>query len=396
MNSLWEIQKLGDLCEVITKGTTPTSLGFKFTEDGIKFIKVESLTESGEIIPNKVAYISEDCHKTLKRSQLKQNDILFSIAGALGRIGIVKSDILPANTNQALAIVRLKENAKVKVDYLAKYFISDNISQEIEKLRGGAAQQNLSLGQLSNLKIPIPEVDEQKRIVAILDEFFAAIDKAKANVEQNLKNAKELFESYLHSMFENNNWERATLEEVCEFGNGKAHEQVIDENGKYILVNSKFISSDGEKFKRTNALLSPLFKGDIVFVMSDVPNGKALAKCFIVDRDNAYTLNQRIGVIRSNKYDKRFLYYNLNRNKYLLSFNNGENQTNLRKDDILKCPLFLIPMDEQKRVVQSLDNMISESKKLEDIYQKEIDALDELKKSILHKAFSGELKGVSQ
>jgi type I restriction enzyme S subunit len=60
---------LGDLCEVNTKGTTPTSIGFKFTDRGVKFIKVESLTETSEIIPNKVAYIDDDCHKTLKRSQ---------------------------------------------------------------------------------------------------------------------------------------------------------------------------------------------------------------------------------------------------------------------------------------------------------------------------------------
>ena len=95
MKKGWEVKKLGEVCELITKGTTPTSLGHQFTNEGVSFIKVESLTESGQIIPSKVAFISMECHNALKRSQLKVNDILFSIAGALGRIGIVNEDIFP-------------------------------------------------------------------------------------------------------------------------------------------------------------------------------------------------------------------------------------------------------------------------------------------------------------
>jgi type I restriction enzyme S subunit len=151
------------------------------------------------------------------------------------------------------------------------------------------------------------------------------------------------------------NWEVKKLGDVCSFFNGQAHEKCIDENGKYKLINSKFVSSEGENFKRTNNALSPLFVNDIVMVMSDVPNGKTLAKCFIVDNDDTYTLNQRICVIRSKNFDTRFLYYQLNRNKYLLSFDNGENQSNLRKDDILNYELFVPPLAEQKRIVAILD-----------------------------------------
>ena len=151
------------------------------------------------------------------------------------------------------------------------------------------------------------------------------------------------------------NWDLKKLGEVCDFFNGQAHEKCIDENGKYKLINSKFVSSEGDNFKRTNNALSPLFVNDIVMVMSDVPNGKTLAKCFVVDENDTYTLNQRICVIRSKNFDTRFLYYQLNRNKYLLSFDNGENQTNLRKDDILNCGLFVPPLPVQKRIVSILD-----------------------------------------
>ncbi|RYZ28175.1 MAG: restriction endonuclease subunit S [Chitinophagaceae bacterium] len=129
----------------------------------------------------------------------------------------------------------------------------------------------------------------------------------------------------------------------------------IDENGKFILINSKFISSDGLSFKRTKDALFPLKKGDLVMVMSDVPKGKALAKCFLVDADNKYTLNQRICAIRTNNFDLKFLCYQLNRNKHFLEFDNGENQTNLRKNDILDCPLLVPPLSEQIRIVAILD-----------------------------------------
>ncbi len=149
--------------------------------------------------------------------------------------------------------------------------------------------------------------------------------------------------------------ELTTLGKSCEFFNGKAHEKSIDENGKYIVVNSKFISSEGKLFKRTNEQMFPLYKGDIVMVMSDVPNGKALAKCFIIDQDDTYSLNQRICCIRSKEFDTKYLYYQINRHDHFLAFNNGENQTNLRKDDILDCPLIKPSMEEQRRMVAELD-----------------------------------------
>lgn len=158
--------------------------------------------------------------------------------------------------------------------------------------------------------------------------------------------------------------EFTTLGKSCEFFNGKAHEKSIDENGKYIVVNSKFISSEGKSFKRTNEQMFPLYKGDIVMVMSDVPNGKALAKCFIIDQDDTYSLNQRICCIRSKEFDTKYLYYQLNRHEHFLAFNNGENQTNLRKDDILECPLIKPTMEEQKRMVSELDLAFSELEKV--------------------------------
>ena len=106
MSKIWQSTTLGELSELITKGTTPTSVGFKFENKGVNFVKVETLSRQGSFIKDKLAHIDDACHNNFKRSQLKEGDILFSIAGALGRTAMVVPSILPANTNQALAIIR--------------------------------------------------------------------------------------------------------------------------------------------------------------------------------------------------------------------------------------------------------------------------------------------------
>ena len=182
-------------------------------------------------------------------------------------------------------------------------------------------------------------------------------------------------------------WQTKKLGDVCDFFNGKAHEKCIDEKGDYIVVNSKFVSSEGQKYKRTKKQLFPLLFGDIAMVMSDVPNGKALMKGFLVDFDGLYTLNQRICVIRSEKFDNKFLFYQLNRNKYFLSFNNGENQTNLRKDDILNCPLIIFSFPEQRRIVKILDEVFEGIAKAKENAEKNLQNAEELFESYLNNIF---------
>ncbi|MEH7200296.1 restriction endonuclease subunit S [Priestia megaterium] len=154
-----------------------------------------------------------------------------------------------------------------------------------------------------------------------------------------------------------NGWEVKKLEEVAKFENGKAHERNIHEDGEYIVVNSKFISSDGKEYKRSNKNLSPLEKGDIAMVMSDVPKGKALAKCFLVNENNKFTLNQRICSIKAVGVNNEYLYFYLNRNKYYLTFDNGVGQTNLRKNEVLECPVLLPPIKEQCKIVTILSSV---------------------------------------
>ena len=149
------------------------------------------------------------------------------------------------------------------------------------------------------------------------------------------------------------------LGEITNFRNGKGHEKNIVMSGNYIVVNAKFISTDGKVKKYSNKQISPLFPEDILMVMSDLPNGKALAKCFVVDSENKYTLNQRICALDikdKKKLNYRFLYYILNRNVQLLKYDNKVDQTNLKKEQILKIKIPVPPIEVQNEIVRILDN----------------------------------------
>ena len=180
----WEVCKLEDITEVVTKGTTPTTLGYQYEKNGINFIKVESIDNNGNFDKNLFAHISKEANTALKRSIILENDILYSIAGALGRVAVANNSILPANTNQALAIIRLKD--KSNVSYIYFYLNSPYIKKYIDKVNVQNAQANLSLQNIKKFKIAIPPIEEQKKIAEILS---TADEKL-----ENLKSKKESFE----------------------------------------------------------------------------------------------------------------------------------------------------------------------------------------------------------
>ena len=178
----WKKVKLEDITKVITKGSTPTTNGYKFEDKGINFIKVESISENGSVDFSKLFFISLECHEFLKRSQLESNDILFSIAGTeMGISAIIPADILPANINQALAIIRLKSG--IDSNFVLTYLRSVNIKQQIENIKVGVAQFNLSLKQVSDIEIPLPPLEIQKKIVKKIEAEHMLVESAKKLVE---------------------------------------------------------------------------------------------------------------------------------------------------------------------------------------------------------------------
>ena len=187
----WEQCKLSDLTQLITKGTTPK---VKNIQNGVNFIKVENISDDGVISIN--SYVSEEEHMNyLSRSILSNNDILFSIAGTLGRTAIVKSHLLPANTNQALAIIRL--NKSVDVVYINTFLKSNAIKTYIRKNPTVGAQPNLSLGQVSDLEINIPSYSEQEKISNLFSKFDLMITLHQRKLEHLQLQKKALLQQML-------------------------------------------------------------------------------------------------------------------------------------------------------------------------------------------------------
>jgi type I restriction enzyme S subunit len=146
-------------------------------------------------------------------------------------------------------------------------------------------------------------------------------------------------------------WEVNNLGAFVTYTNGKAHENSITDFGRFVVVNSKFISTEGEVRKYSNQSFCPALKDDVLMVMSDVPNGRAIAKCYLVERDEAYTVNQRICILRPHSINAKLLFYKLDRNPFYLAFDDGAKQTNLRKDDVLTCPLGIPKSNDEQRTI---------------------------------------------
>ena len=183
--------RLGDICSVITKGTTPKS----YTKTGVSFVKTEAF-DGAKIIPNKLSYVDEETHTTfLKRSMLEENDILITIAGAtIGKCAIVPKEILPANTNQALAIIRLaKGNSPKYVMYLLQ---SDLMKRYMQKNIKGSAQPNLNLKQLNDFIIPLPPLNVQERLVRVLDNFEAICTDLNIGLPAEIEARQKQYEYY--------------------------------------------------------------------------------------------------------------------------------------------------------------------------------------------------------
>ena len=234
--------RLGDIATLITKGTTPTTIGFSFVDTGVNFVKIESIGENGEFLPDKFARITDECDKKLRRSQLEENDILFSIAGAIGRTAIVPSSILPANTNQALAIIRIPQNA-INLRFVLYALQSQAVEEQSEKQKQGVAQLNLSLKNIADILIPLVSSEKQDEIVRNL----AAIDAAIALRKEQIRLIDQLVKSRFVEMFIGKNYSRKTVDEVSldkgEYGAQSASVEYTSDRPRYVRITD--INDDG-------------------------------------------------------------------------------------------------------------------------------------------------------
>lgn len=268
-----------------------------------------------------------------------------------------------------------------------KYCFEKNIhGEQLRKsITSGARSNgllNISKEQFYSISIPTPPRGEQQRIadcLSSLDELIAAQGRKVEALNAHKRGLMQVLfpregESVPRLRFpefrDGLEWEEKPLKAFAKYENGKAYEQDIQDSGNYVVVNSRFISTNGDVRKYSNANYCIASVGDVLMVLSDLPKGRALAKCFYVDSNLKYAVNQRVARLTPTDVHPMFLYYRLNRHPYLLSFDDGLSQTHLSKGSVTDCPI-LIPTDkaEQQRIascLSSLDALIAaESGKLE-------------------------------
>jgi type I restriction enzyme, S subunit len=376
--SSWCILKLREISEPITKGTTPTTMGFNYTKQGINFFRVENIDEYGRINLKGCYYISEENHKSFLRSQLKENDILFSLAGTLGRVAFINKSMLPANINQALGIVRLKnfEFDHIFLVYLLGSFILQK-QVEIEKTVG--AQPNISLTQLANFKIIKPSLKEQQKIASIISKVDELIQETDRIIEQTQLLKKGLIQRLLtkgigHTKFKKTevgeipeDWTVSILEDICEkisVGIATSTTKYFAKKGIPLLRNQNikedhidtndliYITEDFAKLNSSRALKD----GDVICVRTGYPGQSAVVSSNMNGWQTFTTL-----IVRplKNKIDSYYLSRFLNSivKTKIMSLQAGGSQQNLNAGWLSKIHVKLPSLEEQKKIALILSNI---------------------------------------
>jgi len=249
----WVKVKLGDIANTITKGSTPTTYGFNYLDKGIPFIKIENI-ENDKINNGSIKqFISNEAHEYQSRSQLKEGDILFSIAGTIGKTCIVTRNDIPSNTNQALSIIR-GTNKYLLPKFLKLQFLS-MLSISIKKKARGGAMNNISLNDLKKMDILLPSIREQNRIVEKIEELFSDLDKATDDLKKTQEQLKIYRQAVLKAAFEGKlteEWRGKNNIESAEI----LYEKVINRRkeifDKHQLQKYKKLKSPDRFYKKTN------------------------------------------------------------------------------------------------------------------------------------------------
>ena len=276
---------------------------------------------------------------------------------------------------------------------------------------GSGLRQNLDFKDIKRMPVLLPPKDEQAAIVRFLDHADRRIRRAIAAKQKLIRLLEEQKRAIIHRAVTRgldpdvrlkpsgikwlgdipSHWGIERLSHVANFRSGKAHENHVDESGAYFCVNARFVSTDGRSAKRCAANFCPARKADVLMVMSDLPNGRALARAFFTPEDDLYAVNQRVCALTAFGVEPKFLFYFANRNVQLLQHDDGSNQTHLSNYDFKTMRVLVPPMSEQLDIVAQLDRLVRSIDEESGKAAKEIDLLREYRIRLVTDVVTGKL-----
>ncbi len=449
----WVWTRLENISEKISKGTTPRGGENVYVKDGIKFLRVENITDTYELNFKNIKYVSDEIHNNfLKRSKLEENDLLISIAGSLGRTAVVSKEDLPLNTNQAIAFVRFLIKNKLISKYFSYFFNAPIIKYLLLEQAKTTAIPNLTLEILNKSKIAFPPFNEQKRIVEKLDSLFEKTGKIKEIIEEvkektslrreavlskaftgeltekwraenKTENAKELLLKINEEKLRNNpkvkikdisemlvnedeipykvpdNWIWTVMNSLIDVRDG-THDSPNFYSEGYPLVTSKNLKDNKINFEDVKFISkedmekinqrSRVEKGDILYAMIGTIGNPVYCE---VDSLGKFAV-KNVAIFKSfDKKISKFLKYYLESENYKKLIENKVKGTTQKfvPLNILRNTYFLLPpLEEQKEIVRILDKFFEEENKISELISLE-EKVEILEKTILDKAFRGEL-----
>ena len=410
MKEGWKIKKFDEIIQSsligVVKNNKAQSPEFEF-----RYLKMNNIKNDNGLKEESFAFVNAT-NEEVEKYSLKENDFLFNTRNSyelVGKTCLYKSDYKkPTLFNNNILRVTFKDY--IDPQFVANAFSTASILKDLEKMKSGTTSVvGIYYKSLKNLQISFPPLSEQKQIVAILDTAFEAIDQAKANIEKNIENAKELFQSKLNEIFshQGEGWEEKKLKEITtKIGSGatpRGGQASYKESG-ISLIRSMNVHDGGFRKRKLAFIDDEQAKklDNVTILENDVLlniTGASVARCCVVDKKVLPArVNQHVSIIRLKEgvMNYKFLHYALttqSNKKLLLGIGEqGATRQAITKVQIenfkIQYPLII---EEQDKLVYSLDNAKLKLLKLEEAYKNKIEGLEELKKSILQKAFAGEL-----
>lgn len=400
MKAGWITKTLADVCTVFSDGDWIESKDQ--STDGIRLIQTGNVGE-GEFKDrsDKARYISEENFARLRCTEIFEGDCLISrLPDPVGRSAILPDTGERMITAVDCTIVRFDQTLCLPT-FFNFYSQSTEYINNIAERCTGTTRNRISRSQLGNTTLPIPSIKEQHRIVTLLDEAFADIATAKANAEKNLQNARELFESHLDASFgqRNESWIEKALQDIGSTQTGstpKTSDQVNYGNVLPFIKPGDFASDGTLNYENDGLSAQGADSARKVSANSVlmVCIGATIGKCGYADREIA--TNQQINAFTPEAgIDKKFIYYQMLTKRFQDRVIHGSGQATLpiiNKSKWSALTVFLpATLEEQEAIAEKLDAIREETQRLESIYRQKLTALDDLKKSLLHQAFSGQL-----
>lgn len=374
MREEWQKITMLEACDLITCGVAARP---KYVDEGVPFLSAKNVKE-GKIIYEGFNCITEENHQELtKKNKPLVGDILYTRVGSYGEAAVIEEDI---EFSVFVSLTLIKPKKEFLSSYFLKYYLN---SHEVKTLAKNSITSsgvgNLNVGTVRKFPVPIPPLEEQKQIVAILDKAFTAIDQAKANIEKNIENAAALFQSKLNDIFsqKGDGWEEKKFKDVCVLQRGFDLPKRLRKEGEYPLVSS-------------SGIIDSHFEAKVKAPGVVTGRSGSIGNLFYIE-DDFWPLNTTLYIKDFKGNFEEYVYYFIEQFD-LKRFSSGAGVPTLNRNFVHDEIVFSTNNIElQMKIVNQLNYLKSETKKIESQYQQKLANLEDLKKSILQKAFAGEL-----